>query len=50
MASLLYEAPLTNPGILIITLGILFTAGLLACYLPIRRAAKVDPTEALRYE
>jgi putative ABC transport system permease protein len=50
MTSLLYEASPTDPAMLAITLSILVTTALLASYLPARRAAKVNPMEALRYE
>jgi putative ABC transport system permease protein len=50
MTSLLYEARPTSPAVLAITVSILLTTALLATFLPARRAARVDPMVALRYE
>ena len=50
LSSLLYGVGLFNPLTLITTALLLSGAVLLASYLPARRAAKVDPMVALRYE
>jgi len=50
LSSLLYGVGLFNPLTLITTAFLLSGAVLLASYLPARRAAKVDPMVALRYE
>jgi putative ABC transport system permease protein len=50
LKSFLYEVEPTDP-ITLIGVGVLFTSvALLACWEPTRRATKVDPIEALRYE
>jgi putative ABC transport system permease protein len=50
MRSLLFEVTPTDWLTFVITSLVLLTVALLACYIPARRAAKVDPLVALRYE
>jgi len=47
---LLYQTNQADPVVFGMGILLLAGAGLLACYIPARRAAKVDPMEALRYE
>ena len=48
--SLLFEVGTTDPLTFVAVLLLLGLVAFIACYLPARRATKVDPLEALRYE
>jgi putative ABC transport system permease protein len=50
IASVLYEVAALDPLTFISVALLLIAIGLLACYIPARRAMRVDPMVALRYE
>jgi putative ABC transport system permease protein len=46
--SFLFETPPSDPLVLVSVIGLLAAAGMLASYIPARRAAHVDPAISLR--
>ncbi|MGA8530367.1 MAG: ABC transporter permease [Acidobacteriaceae bacterium] len=50
VGSLLFEVSPYDPGMVTGAVGLLLTVGTAACLLPARRAARVEPMEALRSE
>ncbi|MEJ7710100.1 MAG: FtsX-like permease family protein [Pyrinomonadaceae bacterium] len=50
MSSLLFGVSVTDSATFIVVAGLMLSVALLACYVPARRATRVDPMVALRHE
>jgi putative ABC transport system permease protein len=50
LRSFLFEVQPNDPMTLIVVGALFAGVAMLACWMPVRRAAEIDPLEALRYE
>ena len=50
VSAMLFEVTTFDPASYAVTAGMLFVIAALACYVPARRAMRVDPLTALRQE
>jgi ABC-type antimicrobial peptide transport system permease subunit len=50
VAGVLFDVQPRDPVTFAMVVGVLSVAGMLACYFPARRAARVDPLSAMRSE
>ena len=50
MASLLYGVGARDPATMLLVGALLALVAVIACYVPARRATKIDPLMAVRYE
>ena len=50
LRTFLFEVQPSDPATLIVVGALFVEVGLLACWVPVRRAERIDPLEALRYE
>jgi predicted permease len=50
MSSMLYRISTWDPATFIVAFVLLFAVAMLACYIPARKAMKLDPMKVLRYE
>ena len=50
MKSLLFSVSSTDPGTFVAVPALLIVIAMIACYVPAKRATRVDPVRALRAE